>query len=456
MLTSRDRLLAALFALQLAAAAIFGAVLVHGLDKVANGKPTTTIVQGGGPNVGGSLATTGANPSTGAAQGGSGGTTTTTTTTTGGTSSGGAANQAIAAGAPIRIGAIVTETGPINFAASAQGTKAYFDRVNSQGGVNGHKILLQIADDQLDQARGQSAARQMVADGVFAFAAFNAPATENGIVPFLEQNKIPLIGSFGEYAEYHSAYAYAFSAAYGHFGFEQGRYLMSLGVKKPGVIFITNGEQRADDGLTKAYRDGIAAGGGHLATADTFIVQPTQPTFDDVVTQLRLDGVDGIVTILDQTAYNRLQQSLDRQSYHPTHVAAPTFPDVSVTKTAGSEGTYVATDVDFLDNAAPAVTDYVQTVRAEFGGDAQVNYLGEVGWLDAKILVEALRAMGPVITRPRLLAAVNALPTNGFGFTSPLHFNAGAHDPNRCVKFGRFSNGRVVQTKDWSCNTEPF
>ncbi len=79
--------------------------------------------------------------------------------------------------------------------------------VNRQGGVNGRRIELDLRDDQLDPARGRQQAQQLVASGVFAFAAWNAPLTENGIVPFLEQNRIPLIGAYGEQAEYHSPYS---------------------------------------------------------------------------------------------------------------------------------------------------------------------------------------------------------------------------------------------------------
>ena len=35
----------------------------------------------------------------------------------------------------------------------------------------------------------------------------------------IEQNKIPLIGGYGERAEYHSSYSYIFSASYGHYGY---------------------------------------------------------------------------------------------------------------------------------------------------------------------------------------------------------------------------------------------
>lgn len=180
MLNGRDRLLAGLFALQLLAAAAFGLVLVNGTNDAGG---TEVVTSAAGPE-----AAPVAEPSAGPAA----------------ATDGAAAAATVAKGAPIKIGAIVSQTGAIDFAASAQGTKAYLDRVNRSGGINGHKIVLDLRDDQLDAARGRQQAQQLLADGVFAFAGWNAPLTEQDIVPLLEQNKIPLIGGYGTRPEYKS------------------------------------------------------------------------------------------------------------------------------------------------------------------------------------------------------------------------------------------------------------
>ncbi|MEO6204196.1 MAG: ABC transporter substrate-binding protein, partial [Mycobacteriales bacterium] len=320
MISSRDRLLAALFALQLLAAAAFGAVLVHGLGQSRSDQVVTAGPADGAEPVASASAGTGSTAGTAgtAAR-------TTTTTTDGqagtGTSTGTATTPGavVAKGAPIRVGSIVTQTGPINFVASAQGTKAYLDKVNAAGGVNGHKIVLDLRDDQLDAARGKAQARQLLSSGVFAFAAWQAPLTEGDIVPFLEQNKMPLIGAYGVGAEYHSPYAYSFQSH--HYGYEMGRFLaQEKDVKRPGAIFIS-GNAAANTAQVKAITAGVKAGGKTIASGDIVQVDVTKASYDDVVTQFKLGGVDGFLTIIDQTAYNRLQQALDLQDYHQVHVA---------------------------------------------------------------------------------------------------------------------------------------
>ena len=80
------------------------------------------------------------------------------------------------------------------------------------------------------RARGRPQAQQMLADGVFAFAAWNAPQTEKAIVPFLEQNKIPLVGGYGTGR---STTARSLRLPDGHYGFEMGRSSQEKGVTDP-------------------------------------------------------------------------------------------------------------------------------------------------------------------------------------------------------------------------------
>lgn len=454
MISSRDRILAALFALQLVAAAVFGAVLVHGLGHEDKAQLVTAGPSGDAASP---LPSTSASP----AAGSTGTAARTTTTTTGGkagsdgTSVAGTSTTVVAKGAPIRVGSIVTQTGAINFVASAQGTKAYLDRVNAKGGVNGHKIVLDLRDDQLDAARGKAQARQLLSSGVFAFAAWQAPLTEGDIVPFLEQNKMPLIGAYGVGQEYHSPYAYSFQSH--HYGYEMGRFLASEPkVTHPGAIFIS-GNAAANAAQVKAITAGVKAGGKSIASGDIVQVDVTKASYDDVVTQFKLGGVDGFLTIIDQTAYNRLQQALDRQSYHPVHVADPLFTDPTVRQGATTEGTLVASDFEFLETGGPEVQEYAAAVRKQFGARAQVSYLGIAGWFSAKVLVDALQRMGNDISRANLLKTMDSLPpTVGKGFTAPLTFQPGGHDINQCLKLGKVSSGKVSPYKDFACDKENF
>lgn len=62
----------------------------------------------------------------------------------------------------IKIGSVNTLSGAATFPEASEAAKAVFDRVNADGGVNGHKIEYKTVDDKGDPATATAAARELV------------------------------------------------------------------------------------------------------------------------------------------------------------------------------------------------------------------------------------------------------------------------------------------------------
>ena len=496
MWSQRDRVLTGLFAVQLVAALIFGLVVVN---TIGDGSAQTVAVDDtvaaegaaadAGPTTDGTTGTTA--PRAGAtdeagdgataapAAGGTGGTTTDgaasgTDGTSGGDGPGsaqpsrapsGGASEAPSTGGPgtrigvtdteVKVGVLVTQTGAINFRSSAQATKAYFDMVNEAGGVNGRKIVYDIRDDGLSETRGQAAVRDMINKGVFSFVGFNAPLTEQSVVPIIEENKVPLVGAFAIPA---TPYGYLFSAPYETYGRVGGATLAEQGASTAGLIYLSNQVEETDNTIEQSWRLGLQEKGLDLQDGNIHAVGVEKTNFDDVVTSLRLAGVDAIGTILDATAMKRLQQSMARAGYSPIHVSSPFGGDPEVINDpnvgAAFEGTFVLSDAHFIGSGVPEVDRYESEVKRRFGGDAEVNWAGEYGWLGAKFFVEALSAAGPDPTREKILDFMNSRQDHETGMTVPLTITA---DPNthsrnnQCMRVGKVVNRKVQTVKDWTC-----
>jgi ABC-type branched-subunit amino acid transport system substrate-binding protein len=469
-LVGRDRALAWFLALQLLIAAVFGGVLVHALR---NPQKQTLVVQPGGvaPVVDGStptpspgaVATPGAATTTTTTIGGTKGSagtqgtqgSTGTTAATGSTGASGS-NPGVKAGATLTFGSIVTQNFSISFRDSKAGTQAYLAQVNAKGGANGHKLNMIYNDDQGSSQTGYKQAQSLINQNVLAFAAFNAPITE-GYGPFkalLDDNKIPLIGSYGESLEYKDQYAFAFTANYVHFGYEIGKFLVEKGSKKPAFMYIDNTPDTvANDEIERGFKAGVTAAGGNGGAAVFDKVSTTQATFDNDLSQFQVAGVDGFGSILDNTGYGRLLQAQARANYYPTHVATPLFDLDSVKSQAHTDQhpVYVASDIDFLETGGPAVQEYVRAIKAQGGTP---SYLGSAGWLDAIYLVQAVSKLGTSFTRADLLTAMNSLGSYDNGFTHQLSISPGFHDMNKCIKFGRISSKVLTQVQDWTCDTQ--
>ena len=79
--------------------------------------------------------------------------------------------QALADGAPVKIGFIGPQTGPLAaFGVIGQGMKVYFDKINTEeGGVDGHQIELITKDDAYDPAKSAPAVQEALeGDKIFA------------------------------------------------------------------------------------------------------------------------------------------------------------------------------------------------------------------------------------------------------------------------------------------------
>jgi len=58
-----------------------------------------------------------------------------------------------AAGEPIKVAAVATASGGVDFSSSPNSAKAYFDCVNDNGGINGRPIEYEFGDDALDPTK---------------------------------------------------------------------------------------------------------------------------------------------------------------------------------------------------------------------------------------------------------------------------------------------------------------
>lgn len=495
MWNQRDRVLTALFAVQLVAALIFGLVVVNTIDDGSQARlavdgtvPTGeagAVDDGEGGAVPGdtdgatsdgdaTAGDAGSNPQSadGTSSSSSGGTG--DEGTGGDDGDGGTADQDAAAdqgsqdtstGGPgtrvgitddaVKVGVLVTQTGAINFRSSAQATKSYFDMINEQGGVNGRKIVYDIRDDGLSETKGQSHVRDMINDGVFSFVGFNAPLSERSVMPIIEENEVPLVGAFGIPA---SPYGYSFSAAYETYGRVGGATIGQQGGTRAGLVYLSNQSAETDRIIEESWRAGLESEGLSLADEDIHSVGVEKASFDDVVTSLRLSGVDAIGTILESTAMKRLQQSMNRAGYSPLHVSSPFGGDPEVVRDPNIgdsfEGTYVLSDAHFLGSGVDEVQRYESEVERRFGSNGQVNWAGQYGWLGAKVFVDALANAGADPTREKIIEFMNTRSEYETGMTVPLTIT---EEPlshirnNPCMRLGQVSNGKVETVNDWRC-----
>lgn len=107
---------------------------------------------------------------------------------------------ASAAHADIKIGAVLSVTGPASFLGDPEKKtlEMYVADINAKGGVNGQKINLIIYDDAGNPNQARTFGTRLIEqDGVDALLAGSTTATSMAIIPLAEEAKVPFINFAG-------------------------------------------------------------------------------------------------------------------------------------------------------------------------------------------------------------------------------------------------------------------
>ncbi|MGE5334275.1 MAG: ABC transporter substrate-binding protein [Nitrososphaerota archaeon] len=442
MRVNRDGIFVAVVVLALLASTSVAVVAATSAQKVtlrvnsSGGGDFTSSTQAtataGGTTAGGGGSTGG-----GTTGGGSGGGTT-------GGGSGGGQTQGIS-GDTIKVGGIFSESNGIDATVEEDTVRAYFQSVNAQGGVNGHKLQLVSYNDNLnaDQAY-QEAARLDQQDHVFAVVGWLAPFGEARAAPYFEQHGIPIVGGLGVPEEFNNKYSFPVTPIFHTDGYALGNYATNpkgpLHFHHIGV-FLT--QTAGINDVANGIRAGAARNGVTVNDNDVVFVPFAATNFDQYLLQFQSEGVDGLVTQLDPFSYVRLYQSEQRTNKTFPHLAGAGVDKQAVDSAIGNQlvGTYgfmPVLEAQGNPSGNAEINAYNSTVAHYYPDQVQnMDAFSEGSWVAARLFVEALRKLGTNITRDGLVNALSSVTYDIGGMTRPLNYGAtnGSHAANHCASY---------------------
>jgi branched-chain amino acid transport system substrate-binding protein len=136
--------------------------------------------------------------------------------------------------------------------------RAYFDKVNAQGGVNGRKIVLETMDDGFDPKRSVENAKKLIDEKhVLALFLFRGTANAEAMMPVIAEKKTPMFGGVGSSMKMHepmSRYMFNLRAPVQTEVASVVTQLASQGINDVAVVYTDDGFGKdALDGATKAF-----------------------------------------------------------------------------------------------------------------------------------------------------------------------------------------------------------
>jgi len=340
-----------------------------------------------------------------------------TTTSTGGSGAAGSSKH-VPVDAPgvsdteIKTASITSKTNPLggNEGDLNNGIKAYFDSINSKGGIYGRKLVLSSEhDDQV--SNNQTEAEALVGqDNVYA--AFVATLLFTG-AKTLEQAGIPTFG-WNINAEWNGPknFFYNSGAGVGCLGCLHRELVYAIGqahAKRVAVLAysVPQAKQSFDDDVKSLKQYGKNVG-AEVVYQDASLAYG-QNDYSPQVDQLKQKNVDFVVTVMDFNGVFALINEVDRQGLRDklTFYHQNLFDSDFLAKNGKLlEGDYVIPRYLAIDHQPPtaaqkAFLDWMKSHKVN------INEASTEGWIAAMQFVDALEAAGPHFTRQNLIAAWN-------------------------------------------------
>jgi ABC-type branched-subunit amino acid transport system substrate-binding protein len=324
------------------------------------------------------------------------------------------------------------------------GAQAYIARVNRAGGVSGRRILVETRDDGGDAKRAEDNARALVRDhdvvALFSGAEGGPCVAMTG---YAAAARVPVIGCAGgspELREPFNRFSFPVRAAHLDEFAKLVEYAALYGRKRIGFI-------HSDSDTGRKHLDNVrklaAAHGVEVVAA-----VPLGSQFDaaKAAASLRAAGVEAMLNHGSYGQYAEIIRATRQQGAAMQYLAVNSGAQQLVRSLdADAVGLIFSQVVPFpWFDATPVVREYREALKAH-APEAEPSFSSLEGFINAKVLVEALRRANRNLTRASLAAALESMRDYDVGGLT-VDYAADRHRGSRFVDVVVVgTNGRFVR-----------
>jgi len=335
----------------------------------------------------------------------------------------------------------------------ADGMKAYFEYVNSQGGVNGRKIKLIVGDDQYAAPIAVEVVRKLVEqDGVFAIVGGLGDSTHLAVMDYLAEQGVPdlfIAGGMPEFTDPLVETRFAALTDYVTEGRITSDYVKEhFAGKTEGIIYENNEGGR----LELQYAE------ERLAGSDIKIVSKQAYDFVNFdltaqVQRLKADNPDFVYVIGNpgslSSALKVAREVLDWDVPFITSAVSAVEMTIQLAGPSNAEGLVSATTGKMISETDdPGVQRHIELMK-QFAPGVEPSSLTEFGMMTAEYAVQALKNAGPDLTRESVVDGAEQI--RGYCCIvclAPVSLSPTDHRISEAMWFERVVDGKWVRFND--------
>lgn len=312
---------------------------------------------------------------------------------------------------------IIGNTAPYSGPASAYGTigkaeAAYFNKINAEGGINGHKIIFLSRDDGYNPAKTVEQTRKLIEQdhALFIFSSVGT-APSASVQPYLNSNKIPQMVASGS-ARFRNPKEFPWSigmiAPYTLEAQVYADYVINhIPNAKIGILY-----QNDDYGkeFVKAFQDALGS------KASTLIVQKqsynvTDPTVDSQIVNLKASGANVFLDVSGPKFAAQAIRKMHDVHWTPVHILNSTSAlREAIFKPSGYDKVQGLITVGSLKEPSDpkwkddkAVKDYVSFMKQYYPEGNVNDMLNQAGYAYAQAVVQLLKECGNDLSRENIM-----------------------------------------------------
>jgi branched-chain amino acid transport system substrate-binding protein len=357
-----------------------------------------------------------------------------------------------------------------------RGAAAYYAELNARGGVNGRQLtVIALDDDYQPDPCVRNTIRLMEQDPVFFLSNYVGTPTLTRALPIIKSyGDAALIGNFtGAQPQREQPYADFVFNVRASYRQEMGALVerfWALGARKFGVYYQIDAYGRSGtDGVERA----LAQRGSRFVAEATYVRGAKfEEDMGPAVSVLRQAGCDAVLcTGAYQGCGAFVRAARDVGWTVPISNVSFVGSDAMLAlllkqgKAAGRDYTRALVNSQVVpsydDATLPGVAEYralmdkhnpvlPEALRDKTYAPQRYSFISLEGFINAKVVVEALRRAGVNPTRASLRQALESLRNLDLGIGAPLTFSPERHQGLDSVYFTRVEGGRWVPVTDWT------
>jgi ABC-type branched-subunit amino acid transport system substrate-binding protein len=299
------------------------------------------------------------------------------------------------------------------YAPIMDGYRAYFDYVNSQGGVYGRKIKLIVGDDHYNPADTLEVVRKLVEqDHVFAMIGCLGESTHTTVWKYLEEQGIPdLFQTSGivKWTEPVAHTRFGGNPDYYTEGKMLGQYIAQHYAGKKLGLLLQNDEIGVDG--EKGLRDGLEGSDVEIVARETF--ETTQWDVTAQTQRLKNANPDVVAAYaIPPPAASLVKVSREVLNWDVPFVVSGVNASDVFAQLAGAQNAEGAVSVVFgkqlYQTDDPAIQLHLQIMK-DFGQGVPPSNFTLYGAAMAEIMVKGLQNAGPNLTRESLIEGLESI-----------------------------------------------